>query len=116
MMQALDQLSLSDMDKLKGMPKSSVPFDPAWKGSQRRWQAYRTGNLYVLQIVNRTTGHKFQVHQYGKNLWQASLRYYRGFQGHGKRKRCGWVWICTKVVSGALYQPDTSKHSKVLTA
>ena len=98
----IDNLSLRDMDKLKGMPKSNVPFDPAWKGSQRRWKAHRSGDLYVLQVVNRTTGHKFQVHQYGKNAWQASLRYYRGFQGHGKRKRDAWVWLCTKVVSAKL--------------
>tara|TARA_B100000405_G_scaffold165853_1_gene115918 strand:- start:2430 stop:2777 length:348 start_codon:yes stop_codon:yes gene_type:complete len=115
-MKDIDNMSLKDMDKLKGTPKSNVPFDPAWKGSAKRWQAYRTGDLYVLQVVNRTTGHKFQVHQYGKNAWQAALRYYRGFQGHGKRKRDGWVWICTKVVSASLYQPDPTKLSKVLTA
>ena len=114
-MQNKDNLSLADLDKLKGMPQSNIPSDPAWKGSTKRWKAYRTGDLYVLQVVNRTTGHKFQVHQYGKNAWQAAFRYYRGFQGHGKPKRCGWVWICTKVVSASLYQADPTKHSKVLT-
>mgnify|MGYP001297616992 FL=1 len=98
----LDQLSLAQLDRLKSTPSSTIPFDPAWRGSQRRWQAHRSGDLYVLQVVNRTTGHKFQVHQYGKNAWQASLRYYRGFQGHGKRKRDSWVWQCTKVVSAKL--------------
>lgn len=103
-MKNIDKLSLQDLDRLKGTPKSTLVKDADWarqcKISHARWKAHRTGDLYVLQIVNRTTGHKFQVHQYGKNLWQASLRYYRGFQGHGKRKRDAWVWICTKVVSG----------------
>ena len=105
------------LDDVKGgvTCKSNIPSDPAWKGSAKRWQAYRTGDLYVLQVVNRTTGHKFQVHQYGKNAWQASLRYYRGFQGHGKQKRDGWVWICTKVVSAQLFQSDDKPHKKVLT-
>ena len=106
------------LDDIKGgvTCKSNIPFDPAWKGSQRRWQAHRSGDLYVLQVVNRTTGHKFQVHQYGKNAWQASLRYYRGFQGHGKQKRDAWVWLCTKVVSAQLFQSDDKPHKKVLTA
>ena len=108
----LDQLSLAQLDRLKGTPSSTIPFDPAWRGSQRRWQAHRSGDLYVLQVVNRTTGHKFKVHQNGKNLWQAGLRYYKGLD----HSVPSWVWTCTKVVSGALYQPDTSKHSKVLTA
>ena len=95
-MTKLDNLSLSQMDKLKGMPQSNVPADPAWKANQRRWHAYRTGDLYVLQVVNRTTGHKFKVHKYGKNLWQATLRYYKGLTGRGGN----WTWQCTKVVSG----------------
>ena len=115
-MKNIDNLSLKDLDRLKSTPKSNIPFDPAWRGSQRRWKAHRSGDLYVLQVVNRTTGHKFQVHQYGKNAWQASLRYYRGFQGHGKQKRDGWVWLCTKVVSAQLFQPDDKPHKKVLTA
>ena len=98
-MSKVDKLSLKDLDKLKGMPSSNVPFDPAWKASQRKWKAHRTGNLYILQIVNRSTGHRFKVHQYGKNAWQAGLRYYRGFQGHGKRKRDSWVWKCTKIIN-----------------
>jgi len=80
--------------------KSNIPFDPAWKGSQRKWKAYTTGKTYVLNVHNRTTDHKFKVHKNGKNLWQAALRYYKGFQGHGKMKRDSWVWQCTKVVSG----------------
>jgi hypothetical protein len=111
-----DQCKALDDTKGGVTCKSNIPSDPAWKGVAKKWQAHRTGNLYVLQVVNRTTGHKFQVDQYGKNAWQASLRYYRGFQGQGKQKRDGWVWLCTKVVSASLYQPHPTKHSKILTA
>ena len=81
----------------------------------KKWQAYRTGDLYVLTIQNRTLDHTFKVHQYGKNVWQAGLRYYRGFQGYGKVKRDSWVWKCTKIVSASLFQPDDKLHKKVLT-
>ena len=80
--------------------------------NQARWQAHNTGKTYVLDIVNRTTGHKFKVPQNGKNLWQAGLRYYKGLY----LSVPSWVWTCTKIVSGGLYQPDPTKHSKVLTA
>ena len=78
--------------------KSNVPFDSAWKGNYRRWQAYTTGNLYALSVQNRTMNHSFVVHQYGKNAWQASLRYYKGLNGKGGN----WTWTCTKVVSAKL--------------
>ena len=78
--------------------KSNLPFDPAWGGHQRRWQAYTTGNLYALSVQNRTMSHSFVVHQYGKNAWQAALRYYKGLSGKGGT----WVWTCTKVVSAKL--------------
>ena len=84
------------LDDVKGgvTCKSNIPFDPAWKGSARRWQAHRSGNLYALTVQNRSMDHSFTVHQYGKNAWQASLRYYKGLHGKGGK----WVWTCTKVV------------------
>ena len=79
--------------------------------NQARWQAHTTGDTYVLDIVNRTTGHKFRVHQNAKNLWQAALRYYKGLD----HSVPSWVWTCTKVVSGGLHQSDDKPHKKVLT-
>jgi len=96
--------------------KSVDPVSREWanqcRRNQARWNAHNTGKTWVLDIVNRTTGHKFKVHQNGKNLWQAGLRYYKGLD----HSVPSWVWTCTKVVSGGLYQPDPTKHSKVLTA
>tara|TARA_Y100000287_G_scaffold163704_1_gene144498 strand:+ start:718 stop:1029 length:312 start_codon:yes stop_codon:yes gene_type:complete len=80
--------------------------------NQARWQAHNTGKTWVLDIVNRTTGHKFKVHQNGKNLWQAGLRYYKGLD----HSVPSWVWTCTKIVSGELPQPSDKPHKKVLTS
>ena len=103
------------VDTFNWSGKKNVPSDPKWNGINKRWQAYRTGDLYVLTIQNRTLDHTFKVHQYGKNAWQAGLRYYRGFQGDGKAKRDSWVWKCTKIVNASLFQPDEKLHKKVLT-
>ena len=82
--------------------RKNVPFDPKWHGHQRRWQAHRTGNLYALTVQNRSMDHTFTVHQYGKNVWQAGLRYYRGFTNYPTKRRGGWTWQCTKIVSAKL--------------
>tara|TARA_R100001163_G_C4997308_1_gene147760 strand:- start:185 stop:475 length:291 start_codon:yes stop_codon:yes gene_type:complete len=79
--------------------KNNVPFDPKWHGNKKRWQAHCTGNLYVLTIQNRTLDHTFKVHQYGKNAWQAGLRYYKGFTNYPTKKRDNWVWQCTKIIN-----------------
>jgi len=92
------------LDDIKGgvTCKSNIPSDPAWKGIAKRWQAYRTGNLYALTIQNRSMDHSFVVHQYGKNAWQAGLRYYRGFDTQRKSSRGTWIWQCTKVIDAKI--------------
>lgn len=82
--------------------KRNVPFDPKWHGNQRRWKAHCTGNLYALTIQNRSLDHTFVVHQYGKNVFQAGLRYYRGFTNYPSKKRDSWIWQCTKIISANL--------------
>ncbi len=79
-------------------PKASpTPLTKAQSGLARknnaRWQAHRTGNAYMLQVQNRTCSHSYRVQSYGKNVWQAVLRYYKGMDGGT------WVWKCTKVTS-----------------
>ena len=92
------------LDDVKGgvTCKSNIPSDPAWKGNAKRWQAHCSGNLYALTVQNRSMDHSFVVHQYGKNVFQAGLRYYRGFDSQRKSSRGTWVWQCTKVVSAKL--------------
>jgi len=86
--------------------RNNVPFDPKWHGNQRRWKAHCTGNLYALTIQNRSMDHSFVVHQYGKNVFQAGLRYYKGFTNYPSKKRDNWVWQCTKVVNAQLLQTN----------
>ena len=76
------------------------PNSKEWSGhcrkQQARWDAHTTGQTYELSVVNRTSGHRFKVHQNGSSQWQAVLRYYRGLDGGT------WVWHCTKVLSARL--------------
>ena len=98
----LDQCKALDDAKGGVTCKSNIPSDPAWKGVAKRWQAHCSGNLYALTVQNRSMNHSFVVHQYGKNVFQAGLRYYRGFNSQRKSSRGTWVWQCTKVVSAKL--------------
>ena len=66
----------------------------AQRKAHARWQAYTTGNAYVLYVQNRTSDHSFRVQAYGKNVFQAVRRYYRGLDN-----ACNWVWKCTRVVA-----------------
>jgi hypothetical protein len=59
-----------------------------------RWDAYTTGNAYVLYVQARTYDHLMRVQAYGKNPYQAVRRYYKGIDGRGN-----WIWQCTKVVA-----------------
>ena len=61
---------------------------------QARWDAYTTGNAYVLYVQARTYDHLMRVQAYGKNPYQAVRRYYKGIDGRGN-----WIWQCTKVVA-----------------
>ena len=78
-------------------PRTATPLTKDQAGAARRgqarWQAHTTGNAYMLQVQNRTSSHSFRVQSYGKNVWQAVLRYYKGMDGGT------WVWKCTKVTS-----------------
>ncbi len=65
------------------------------KRNQARWDAYTTGNAYMLYVRNRTSGQVFRVQQYGKNVFQAVRRYYRGLDNSNDN----WVWQCTQVVA-----------------
>ena len=65
------------------------------KRNQARWDAYTTGNAYMLYVRNRTSGQVFRVQQYGKNVLQAVRRYYRRLDNSGDK----WVWKCTQVVA-----------------
>ena len=96
-----DQCKAMDDIKVGKTCKSNIPADPAWQGNRRRWNAHCTGNLYALTIHNRSMDHSFTVHQYGKNVFQAGLRYYRGFTNcpSKKQKRDNWIWQCTKIMS-----------------
>ena len=66
----------------------------AIRKAHNRWQAYTTGNAYVLYVQNRTSDHSFRVQAYGKNVFQAVRRYYRGLDN-----ACNHVWKCTRVVA-----------------
>ena len=78
-------------------PRIATPLTKDQAGAARRgqarWQAHTTGNAYMLQVQSRTNAHSFRAQSYGKNVWQAVLRYYKGMDGGT------WVWQCTKVVS-----------------
>ena len=97
-MNNIKDLSLQDLDKLKGMPKSTITKDKDWvmrcKIAQAKWRDHTTGNPYVLYVQNRTTNHSFRVQAYGKNIFQAVRRYYRGLDN-----KDNWTWKCTKVVA-----------------
>lgn len=64
------------------------------KRDRARWEAHTTGNAYVLYIQNRTVNHNFRVQGFGKNVFQAVRRYYKGLENQGN-----WIWKCTKVVA-----------------
>ncbi|MAH49687.1 hypothetical protein CMI37_27940 [Candidatus Pacearchaeota archaeon] len=59
-----------------------------------RWDAYTTGNAYVLYVQARTYDHTMRVQAYGKNAYQAVRRYYRGLDN-----ACNHIWKCTKVIA-----------------
>jgi hypothetical protein len=77
-------------------PTTKLTKDQAGKArrDQARWDAYTTGNAYVLYVQARTYNHAMRVQAYGKNAWQAVRRYYKGLDNRGN-----WVWQCTKVVA-----------------
>ena len=62
---------------------------------QARWQAHTTGNAYVLYVQARSYDQKpMRVQAYGKNVYQAVRRYYKGLDNRGN-----WTWQCTKVIA-----------------
>ena len=93
-----NNLSLAQLDKLKGMPQSTIVKDKDWvmrcKIARAKWRDHTSGNPYVLYVQNRTMNHSFRVQSYGKNVFQAVRRYYRGLDN-----KSNWTWQCTKVVA-----------------
>ena len=69
-----------------------------------RWEAYTTGNTYLLTVKSRTMDHTFQREAHGKNVWQAVLRYYRGLDNADN-----WTWQCTRVTRAQLVQEDSGE-------
>ena len=86
------------MNDFYGKTSPRTPLTKDQSGAMRkanaRWQAYTSGKPYVLYIQNRTSDHSFRVQAYGKNVFQAVRRYYRGLDNS-----CNYIWQCTKVVA-----------------
>ena len=78
--------------------KSSVALDKQQVNAQRKawagWDAYTTGNAYVVYFRNRTIDHGGRGYAYGKTPADAVKRWYRGLDGSDKWKR-----QCVKVVA-----------------
>ena len=96
----LDATPPSNLANIKAQPPLKSNFVPnkaqagQWRRNQNRWNAYTSGNCYVLNVQNRTSSHSFYVQAYGKNVHQAVRRYYRGLDDNSN-----WTWKCTKVVA-----------------
>ena len=112
------------LEVLKGMnaedsePASTAtqPTPPSkeFAGSARRdaqrFEAYTTGNAYMLYLLNRTTAHAFRVQAYGKTPVDAVKRWYRGLDGNET-----WVRHCVKVVAvHACADTQTSEAGELL--
>ena len=93
-----NDLTLAQLDKLKGMPQSTIAKDADWVRrcmvAQAKWRDHTSGNPYVLYVQHRTLHHSFRRQAYGKNVFQAVRRYYKGIDG-----KDNWTWQCTKVVA-----------------
>ena len=92
--------AIQDMIDRHDMPcKSTVVYSKDQVNANRkmhaRWVAHTTGNAYVLYVQARSYDQKpMRVQAYGKNVYQAVRRYYRGLDN-----KCNHVWKCTKVVA-----------------
>ena len=79
-------------------PRTATPLTKDQAGRAKRmhtkWQAHTTGNAYVLYVQARTYDHTMRVQAYGKNVYQAVRRYYRGLDN-----KCNHIWKCTKVIA-----------------
>ena len=96
--QQCDQLQ-AHADKHDMKCKSNVVYSKDQVNANRkahaRWQAYTTGNAYVLYVQARHYNQKpMRVQAYGKNAHQAVRRYYRGIDG-----KCNHIWKCTQVIA-----------------
>ena len=60
----------------------------------QRWDAFTTGNAYVLYMQNCTTSHRLRVQAYGKTPVDAVKRWSRGLDGNDTWKR-----QCVRVVA-----------------
>ena len=94
----LEQLNANHEMRRTNDSPPPAPMTKEQQGKARRdaqrWENYTTGNAYVLYVQNRTSDHSFRVQAYGKNVFQAVRRYYRGLTNDDN-----WEWKCTKVVA-----------------
>jgi hypothetical protein len=81
-----------------------------FKRENKRWEAYASGNAYMLYLLNRTTAHAFRVQAYGSTPMDAVKRWYRGIGGTET-----WICHCVKVVAAhACADTSTSEAGKLL--
>ena len=75
-----------------------TPVSKAFAGTARRdaqrFEAYTSGNAYVLYVQNRTSSHSFRVVAYGSTPVDAVKRWYRGLSGTET-----WVRHCVRVLA-----------------
>ena len=65
-----------------------------FRRENKRWEAYTSGNAYILYVQSRTIAHSFRVQAYGKTPVDAVKRWYRGLGGNET-----WICHCVKVVA-----------------
>jgi len=90
---------MTDTDCWGSKPcKSTMVLDKDQVNAHRRaraqWDAYTTGNPYMLYVQNRTINHSFRVQAYGRTPVDAVKRWYRGLDGNDKHTR-----NCVRVVA-----------------
>ena len=91
--------AIQDMIDKHDMPCKPTPLTKDQVGAARRrharYAAHTSGNAYVLYVQARSYDQKpMRVQAYGKNVYQAVRRYYRGLDN-----KCNHVWKCTSVVA-----------------
>ena len=96
----LDSTTASNLASINAQKpcKSTIVLDKdqvtAMRKASNRWQAYTTGNAYVLYLQSRTSSNSFRVQAYGSTPVDAVKRWYRGLDGNDKWKR-----QCVRVVA-----------------
>jgi len=66
----------------------------AMRKDRAKWDAYTTGNVYVLYLQSRYIAHSFRAVAYGSTPVDAVKRWYRGLDGNDRHTRS-----CVRVVA-----------------